>query len=181
MNESVLAAHARQMVLDHFVASYGMKAGAVELLPLAPRNLPEGAAEFFVETRVSHGHGKHNCIVMGSRVYCSGAEGEFSRLLREQALLERKDLSAARLMRLYSLFALPRQLRHVDANVLIRNRESWRAYPEVVAPTLTRRPDGGVTLCFYATPLMAVQPSKWTVDITRGYGVEVRSALVAPR
>ena len=181
MNNSALAASARQMVLDHLAATFGLTARAVDILPLAPRDLPEGANEFFVEARDSHGHDNRNCVVMGDKVYCSGTEGEFARLLREQAMLGRKDLSAARLMRLYSLFALPRQLKYVDANVLARNREDWRAYPEVAAPALSKLPDGGATLTFYATPVTGVQPSKWTVTVTPAYQVEVGSAPVAPR
>jgi hypothetical protein len=188
MNTPALAAStasavpaAYQRVLAHLAATFGLQPGELEVLSLAPRDLPEGAAEFYVEAKGSHGHGNHNCVVMNERVYCSGAEGEFERLLREQALLRRPDLTAARLMRLYSLFALPRQLKYVDANVLARDPQAWSAYPEVTPPALTPRADGGVTLVFHATPVREIQPSRWTVDIAPGGEVRVASTPVARR
>lgn len=182
MNTPALAAsNPQQRVLTHLAATYGLRPGDVELLPLAPRDLPAGAAEFYVEAKGSHGHDNHNCVVMGERVYCSGAEGEFERLLREQALLRRADLDAAQLMRLYSLFALPRQLKYIDAGVLQRNPQDWQAYPEVAPPALSRQPDGGATLVFYATPTLALQPSKWTLRIAPDGRAEAESAAVAKR
>lgn len=182
MNTPALAATPQQqLVLDHLGAAFGAKAAELNILPLVPRDLPEGAAEFYVEAQGSHGHDNHNCIVMGDRVYCSGAEGEFERLLREQALLKRQDLGAAQFMRLYSLFALPRQLKYVDANVLARNPQDWRAYPEADPPTLSRHADGGVTLVFLATPVREVKPSRWTVKISSTGQVEVASTPLAAR
>jgi hypothetical protein len=172
---------AYQRVLTHLAAAFGLQPGELEVLSLAPRDLPEGATEFYVEAKGSHGHGNHNCVVMNERVYCSGAEGEFERLLREQALLRRPDLTAARLMRLYSLFALPRQLKYVDANVLARDPQPWSGYPEVTPPALTPRGDGGVTLVFHATPVREIQPSRWTVDIAPDGEVRVASTPVARR
>jgi hypothetical protein len=171
----------QQRVLAHLGAAFGLAPGDVEVLILTPRDLPDGAAEFYAETKGSHGHGNHNCIAMGEQVYCSGTEGEFQRLLREQALLQRKDLDAPRLMRLYSLFALPRQVKYVDAGVIARAPQDWGAFPEVVPPTLARAADGGVTLSFYATPVREVQPSKWTVRISPAHEIEVGTAPVARR
>jgi hypothetical protein len=180
MNTPALAASDRQMVLDHLAAAFGVTPDDVDILSLTPRDLPAGAAEFYVEAKGSHGHDNHNCIVMGGKVYCSGADGEFARVLREQSLLG-KDLGAAQLMRLYSLFALPRQVKYIDANVLARNPQAWQAYPEVAAPALSSRPDGAVTLTFYATPVTQVQPSKWMVTVSRDYRIEVGSTPLPPR
>jgi hypothetical protein len=183
MNTPALAASAaptaQQRVLAHLAATFGLQPGDVDVLTLTPRDLPEGAAELYVEAKGSHGHANHNCVVLGERVYCSGTEGEFGRLLREQTLLRRPDLTAARLMRLYSLFALPRQLKYVDANVLARDPQTWSAYPTVTPPVLTPRADGGATLVFHATPVREIQPSKWTVNISPDSEVQAASTPVA--
>ena len=109
-------------------------------------------------------------MVFGDKVYCSRVEGEFAGALREQALLERKDLSAAQVMRLHSLFALPR---HVEVH---RRQRARRATSRTTArtrrcgrPALTPRPDGGVTLTFFATPVMSVAPARWSVAIWRNH------------
>jgi len=181
MNTHTFAAGAQQLVLDHLQAAFNTTAESVNVLQLPPRELPEGAAEFYVEPKGSREHGSRNCVVMGGKVYCSGADGEFARLLREQALLDRGGVDASALMRLYALLALPRQVKYVNANVLALDSQTWRAYPEVVAPSISTRPDGGVTLTFYATPVAEVQPSKWTVTVKRNYDVEVASVPLAPR
>ena len=173
MNTTNAAPSAHQRVADHLASAFGLPADGLVILPLTPRDLPAGSAEFYVEAK--GGGERRNCVVLGDKAYCSGADGEFARLLREQALPARKDLNAAQLMRLYSLLALPRQLKYIDANVLARNPQAYRAYPEVQAPTLTGSGDAGLVLTFYATPVNAVQPSKWTVAISRSGEVEVSS------
>ena len=181
MSIASAATGAEQRVIDHLATHFGLKADAVQILSLTPRDLPQGAAEFFVELKDTHGHDNYNYVVIGDKVYCSRVEGEFARLLREQSLLDRKDLTAAQYMRLYSLFALPRQVKYIDANVLQRNAASYRAFPQVKAPSLAPRPDGGITLTFFATPVQAVQPSKWIVSVSRGYEVDVTSEAVGSR
>jgi hypothetical protein len=44
-----------------------------------------------------------------------------------------------------------------------------------------QRPDGGVTLTFFATPVLSVQPAKWSVTISRTYEVVVTRENVAKR
>ena len=169
------------MVLDHLAATFDLAPESLDVLSLTPRDLPEGAAEFYVEANDRQGREGFNCIVLSDKVYCSGPKGEFERLLREQALLEHQDLDAVVMMRLYSLFALPRHLKYLDAKGIARNPHDWRAYPEVTAPALESRPDGGVTLIFYATPHLEVQPSKWMVNVTRACEVELGMFPVTPR
>lgn len=181
MNTPLLRADASQMVLDHLGTTFGLAPASLDLLSLTPRDLPEGADEFYAEVRGSYGNDHYNCVVMGGKVYCSGSEGEFARLMREQVLLEGKAPDAAQLMRLYSLFALPREVAWVDARVLARDLHDWQAYPEVAPPALARRPDGGVTLTFCTTPPFEVEPSKWTVSVTRACEVEVAIEHLAPR
>ena len=181
MNIAPAATNAEQHVLDHLGAKFGVKSDAVQVVSLTPRDLPAGAAEFYVEAKGSHGHENYNYVVIDDKVYCSRVEGEFSRLLREQSLLERKDVSAAQYMRLYSLFALPRQVKYIDANVLSRNAQDYRAFPQVQAPAVAGRPDGGLTLTFFASPARTVQPSKWTVSISPTYEVAVNSEDVGKR
>jgi len=180
MNMASAATTGEQRVLDHLGAKFGVKADAVQVLSLTPRDLPAGAAEFFVEGKNSR-HDRYNCIVMGDKAYCSQVDGEFVRVLREQSLLQRKDVSAAQYMRLYSLLALPRQVKYIDGNVLNRNAQEFRAFPQVQAPAVTTRSDGGVTLTFFATPTDTVEPSKWTVAISPNYEVAVTSEEVAKR
>jgi hypothetical protein len=179
-NTAAVETTSRQKVLDHVSAVFGMYAHAVEILELPPRDLPAGAAEFYVEAKGSHGHNNHSCILMGDKCYCSGVDGEFTRLLREQSLLDSNNLAAAQLMRLYALLALPRQIKYIDATGLTRNAQSYRAFPDVAVPTLSRSPDEGLTLTFYATPVETVDPSRWTVTITRDYQIEVASQPLAP-
>jgi hypothetical protein len=181
MNLAPAATSAERRVIEHLESAFGVKADALQVVALTPRDLPAGAAEYYIEAKGSHGHDNYNVVVFGDKVYCSRVDGEFTRVLREQALLERKDLSAAQVMRLYSLFALPRQLKYIDANVLARNAQDYRAYPQVQAPALTQRPDGGVTLTFFATPVMSVEPAKWSVAIARNYEVVVSSEAVGKR
>ena len=175
-NVACAAASAEQAVRDHLRVKFGVKRDEVDILSLTPRDLPPGAVEFYVEAKGSHGHDNYNYVVLNNRVYCSRVDGEFARLLREQSLLRRKDIVAAQYMRLFSLFALPRQVSYIDANKLRRFTSDYRAFPQVQAPTLTRRPDGGVTLTFFASPAgEAVQPSKWAVSISPTYKVVVAS------
>ncbi len=181
MNLAPAATNAERRVIEHLESTFGVKADAVQVVTLTPRDLPAGATEYYVEAKGSQGHDNYNVVVFGDKVYCSRVDGEFARALREQALLERKDLSAAQVMRLYSLFGLPRQLKYIDANVLARNAQDYRAYPQVQAPALTQRPDGGVTLTFYATPVLSVEPAKWSVAISPSYEVKVSSEAVAKR
>jgi hypothetical protein len=181
MNLASAATNAERRVIEHLDATFGVKADAVEVVALTPRDLPAGAAEYYVEAKGSHGHDNYNVVVLGDRVYCSRVEGEFARVLREQALLERKDLSAAQLMRLYSLFALPREIKYIDANVLARNAQDYKAYPQVQPPALAWQPDGGVTLTFFTTPVLSVEPIKWSVAISRNYEVAASSEALAKR
>jgi hypothetical protein len=181
MNLAPAATSAEQRVIEHLQSTFGVGTDAVQVVALTPRDLPAGASEFYVEAKDSHGHDNYNYMVLGDKVYCSRVDGEFARVLREQALLERKDLSAAQLMRLYSLFALPREIKYLDANVLARNVQEYRAYPQVQPPVLNQRPDGGVTLTFFATPVLSVQPAKWSVTISRTYEVVVTRENVAKR
>jgi hypothetical protein len=175
MSIAPAATTAEQHVLEHLRTTFNVKPDAVQVMSITPRDLPPGALEFYVETRGSHGHDHYNYVVLGNAVYCSRVEGEFARLLREQSLLGRKDVGAAHYMRLYSLFALPRQLAFIDANTIGRNASELRAFPQVQAPALVRRSDGGATLVFFATPVDTVQPSKWTVSISPSYDVSVTS------
>jgi hypothetical protein len=181
MTTAPAATNVEQRVLDHLSAKFGVKPDTVQVLSLAPRDLPAGAQEFYVEAKGTHGHDNYNYVVMGDKVYCSRLEGEFARLVREQNLLERKDVGAAQYMRLYSLFALPRQVKYIDANALSRNPQDYRGFPQVQAPTLSTRPDGGVTLTFFATPVDALQPSKWMVSISRNLEITVHSESAATR
>ena len=181
MNVAPAASPTEQRVIAHLGAVFGVKADALALVALAPRDLPAGAAEFYVESKDSHGHDNYNVVVIGDKVYCSRVDGEFARVLREQALLERGDLSAAQVMRLYSLFALPRQLKYIDADALGRDADDYRAWPQVKAPALVRRDDGGVTLTFFATPARELSPSKWTVLVSRRYDIAVTSEAQARR
>lgn len=175
MNITPASTNAEQHVLDHLGTSFSVRPDAVQVMSLTPRDLPPGALEFYVEIKGSHGHDHYNYVILGNRIYCSRVEGEFARLLREQSLLGRKDVGAAQYMRLYSLFALPRQLKYIDANALSRNASDYRAFPQIQAPALVSRPGGGVALIFFATPVDAVQPSKWTVSISPTYDVAVTS------
>jgi hypothetical protein len=181
MTQLAAATTPQQLVLDHLNANFGVLPDSVQALAIKARDLPEGALEFYVEAKGSSGHDNYNYVVIGERVYCSRSEGEFARILKEQRLLDRKDLGAAQMMRLYSLFAMPRQIKYIDQNALDRNPQDFSAYPQVKAPALTSGDQGAVVLTFYATPLRAVQPSRWTVSISRTYQVEVSSALLAAR
>jgi len=181
MNLAPAATIAERRVIEHLDSIFGVKADAVEVVALTPRDLPAGAAEYYVEAKGSHGHDNYNYVVLGDKVYCSRVEGEFARVLREQALLERRDLSAAQLMRLYSLFALPREIKYIDANVLARNAQDYKAYPQVQPPALARRPDGGVTLTFFATPALSVEPARWSVAISSTYEVAASGEAAAKR
>lgn len=181
MNLASAATSDERRVIEHLESTFGVKADAVQVVALTPRDLPTGAAEFYVEAKGSHGHDNYNVVTFGDKIYCSRVDGEFARVLREQSLIERYDLSAAQLMRLYSLFALPRQLKYIDANVLARNAQQYRAYPQVQPPALTRRPDGGLTLTFFATPVLSVRPARWSVTISRNHEVVVGSEAVVKR
>ena len=181
MNLAPAATTAERRVIAHLESTFGVKADAVEVVALTPRDLPAGASEYYVEARGSRDHDNYNVVVFGDKVYCSRVSGEFARTLREQALLERKDLSAAQLMRLYSLFGLPRHLKYIDADALARDAQDYRAFPQVQPPALTQRPDGGVTLTFFATPVMSVEPARWSVAISRSYEVVVSNEAVGKR
>jgi len=180
MNLATAATGAEHRALAHVQATFGVRPDTMSVVELTARDLPAGAAEYFVEADDGR-HDTYNVVVFGDKVYCSRVDGEFARALREQALLERKDLNAAQAMRLYSLFALPRQLKYIDANVLARNEQDYRAYPQVQPPVLTPRPDGGVTLTFFATPVMSVAPARWSVAISRNYEVAVSSEAIGKR
>lgn len=168
-------------IVEQLAARLGVPPDDLQIVKLTPRDLPAGAAEYYVEPKGGHGHDNVNAVVLGGRIYASGHDGEFARLLREQSLLARADLSAAQAMRLYSLFALPRQLKYLDANALARDPQRWRDWPQVQPPALARRPEGGLVLTFYATPVDATQPSKWTVTVSPAYEVTADSEAVGGR
>jgi hypothetical protein len=85
MNLASSATSAEQHVLDHLATNFGVRADAVQILWLVPRDLPAGAAEFYVEGKGSQGHDNYNYVVVKDKVYCSRVDGEFARLLREQS------------------------------------------------------------------------------------------------
>src|SRR5215510_14787711 len=91
MNLAPAASPTEQRVIAHLEATFGLKADALQVVALTPRDLPAGAAEFYVEAQGSHSHDNYNVVVLGDKVYCSRGDGEFARVLREQALLARND------------------------------------------------------------------------------------------
>jgi hypothetical protein len=180
MSTTSAANGVEQRVLAHVQATFGLAPDAAEILSIPPRDLPPGALEFYVEAKGTHGHRHHNCVVMGERIYCSRTDGEFARLLREQSLLER-GLTAAQCMRLYSLLALPRQVKYIDADVLARDAAELRAFPQVSAPALAKGADGGAVLTFHAMHDDSAQPFKWTVSVSRSHEVTVKTEPVNAR
>jgi hypothetical protein len=181
MTDMAVAITPQQRVLDHLRATFGVKHNSVETVPITARDLPAGASEFYVEAKGSHGHDNYNYVVIGESVYCSRSHGEFARILKEQKLLDRQDTNAAQLMHLYSLFALPHQIKYIDQNALNRNPQDYRAYPEIKAPYLENGAQGALVLSFFATPVMTLQPSRWTVTISRSYEISIRGGNLTAR
>jgi hypothetical protein len=181
MNITHADSDAERRVVDHLQATFGLPRDAVQIVSLAPRDLPGGSAEFFAETKGSSGHDNYNYVVIGTQVYCSRVPGEFARLLREQSLLQRNDVTAAQYTRLYALFELPRELKYIDANVLGRNAASYRDFPQVRPPALTRAADGSILLTFFATPALLVQPLKVIVAVSPAYDMKVSTEELTRR
>jgi hypothetical protein len=180
MNLAPAASSAEARVIAHLHSTFGVPADALAVRALTPRDLPAGAAEYYAEVRGSQ-HDNYNVVAFGDKMYSSRVDGDFERVLREQALLTRSDLTAAQLMRLYSLLALPRGLKYIDAGVLARNANDYRAYRQVQPPELTRQSDGAAMLVFFATPAMSVQPTQWRVAISHDGSVKVSTEALSGR
>lgn len=182
MNTAIASDGGRQRVIDHLASNFAIQAEAVQVVALGhPSDLPSGATEFSVERRGAHGQDVYSYVALGNGLYCSHVPGDFARLVREQSLFERVDVSAQQAMRLYALLELPDELKTIDAGTLERHAQEYGAYPQVQPPALSRHAGGGATLTFFATPLYEVRPEKWTVAISPGRDVTLAREPVGRR
>ena len=184
-NAPALAADAdipRQQLMSHLKSALGMAPQSVDVIPTQKPNAIPGAREFYIEVKGSREHGSSNCVVMAGQVYCSPSAGDFARILKEQALLERDDIGAAQWMNLYAVLQLPRQLRYIGAQELDSNPQAYRAYPEITSPAVSKDAQGTLTLVFFTSTLRSMQPlSKWTVAMSRAGRVDVKQEVLPAR
>ncbi len=171
VTESHAQSDALRLVQTHLQKLLSLSADDIKVKRLNPPDLPAGTQEFYAEL---HGgrHDNVNCLVLAERVYCSRAPDEFARFLKDYRYFEKRDLTPHQVMRLYGLFALPRQLKSIDAALLARNAAQYRAYPEVAAPTLAHS-DAGMLLTFWATPPLELKPTRWLVNLSPSYVLQV--------
>jgi hypothetical protein len=175
--ESSAQAGARRLVEDHLQKRLSLRADELKVMQLSARDMPVGTQEFYAEVRGGR-HNGINCLVQADKVYCSGTPDEFQRFLKDYRYFEKSDLSAAQLMRLFALLALPRQLKTIDAAALASGAMQYRAFPDVAAPKLVDS-DSGLVLSFWATPALEVDPKPWVVKVSRDYAVEVQQQKAA--
>ena len=156
----------QRLIEAHLSKHFSLGAGQVSLSAVTPENLPEGARQYYVEPKGGHGHRALNYIVIGSQLYCSGVEGDFARLLSENHYLERKGLTAAQVMSPYRTLASPPQVMIMAAG--------YPQFAQIKPPALTLG-EQGMSLVFFASAGIPLEPRRWTVTVSRDYRVEVHT------
>ena len=172
-NTTATGGTAPRLIAAHLEKHLSLAADQVSVSAITPENLPAGAQQFYVERKGQRDHGALNCIVLGEKVYCPGVDADFARLLTDLRWLDRQDASAAQLMRLYRLLVLP-----VQVMVLA---EGYPEFPQIKPPALESG-DRGLSLVFFASTQVPLEPRRWSVTVTHDYRVEVQTgAPLQPR
>jgi hypothetical protein len=151
---------AQKIILEHAKKNYSLTVADVKISEVTPKSFFPEVKQYYLEENKSQ-HSTYNYLLYKNQAYSSGTDGDLSRFLKDYDFVKKTD-DAEKYLTLLRILSLPKNINVIDDEYIKNHQKELQNYAQVQSPKLTKNNDGSAELVFYATPIVPLNPEKWT-------------------